>query len=88
MLRVLRSGDEYHEVADDIQEVYKQLMETGPKWKARLWYFFRVVESIPSFVSDIIYWRILMLNNYPELFINVADTEIYVHYYHPITRFI
>ena len=67
ILKVLRSGEEYHEIADDIQEVYVQLIKTGPKWKADTWYFFRVFESIPSFFSDIIYWRILMLKNYLKI---------------------
>ncbi len=64
ILKVLRNKEEFYEIADDIQEVYVQLIESGPKWKANTWYFMRVFESIPSLFIDIIYWRVLMLNNY------------------------
>jgi len=67
LLKVLRRGEDFHEIADDIQEVYVQLMETGPKWKAKTWYFFRVLESIPSLIIDSIYWRMFMLNNYLKI---------------------
>ncbi|MGD2246139.1 MAG: ABC transporter permease [Candidatus Aminicenantes bacterium] len=64
ILRILLRGAEYFEFSEDIREVYQQLIECGPKWRAKAWFSIRVIESVPSLIKDIFYWRFLMITNY------------------------
>jgi len=56
-----------YEFTDDIYEIYQQMIDSVPKWKAEAWYRFRVIESIPSLIMDNIYWRSTMLKNYLKI---------------------
>ena len=67
ILRLLIKGEDFYEFTDDIDEVYKHLADDGPKWKARAWYWFRVLESIPSIIMDNIHWRLIMIKNYLKI---------------------
>jgi len=67
LLKLFLKGEEFHEFSDDIGEVYRQLLQSGPKWKAKSWYFFRILESIPRIFTDILYWRFSMLKNYLKI---------------------
>lgn len=64
LLKVLLNPVEYLEFTDDLNEVYQALVQSESLTKARIWYGFRVLESLPSLVSDLIYWRFIMLRNY------------------------
>ena len=87
-LRLLLRDEELFEFSEDIREVYGQLLESGPKWKAPLWYSCRVLESLPRIILDIILWRVIMIRNYLKIalrnfrrhkgysFINIAGFAI------------
>jgi len=78
ILKILLGKAGYYEFSDDIREVYLQLKENGPEWRAKTWYFFRVIESLPSIVLDIFYWRILMIKNYFKIaFRNFIRHKVY-----------
>ncbi|MBN1272755.1 MAG: ABC transporter permease [Candidatus Aminicenantes bacterium] len=64
LLRILLRGEEFHEFNDDINEVYRYMIEYKPRWKAKVWYWFRVLESIPGIILDKIYWRMVMFRSY------------------------
>jgi putative ABC transport system permease protein len=64
LLKALLSPAEFLEFTDDLNEVYQALVESAGLTKARLWYWFRVLESLPGLVSHIFYWRFAMLRNY------------------------
>jgi putative ABC transport system permease protein len=64
LLKALLTPPEYLEFTDDMNEIYPALAESDGLTKARIWYAFRVLESLPSFISDLFYWRIIMLRNY------------------------
>ena len=88
LLRLLLHGEDFYEFYGDIDEIYQQLRGCGPRWKAKCWYIFRVIESIPSLILDNIQWRSIMLKNYLKIaarnfdrhkgysFINVAGFAI------------
>ncbi len=88
VLRLLVRGEDFYELSSDIDEIYQQMTDSGPKWKARAWYWFRVIESIPSLILDNIYWRYTMIKNYLRIalrnfrrhkgysFINIAGFAI------------
>ena len=67
LLKLFLKEEEFREFSDDIFEVYRQLLQSGPKWKAKSWYLFRILESIPRIFVDILYWRFVMLKNYMKI---------------------
>ena len=67
LLKLFLKGEEFHEFSDDIAEIYGQLLQSGPKWKAKSWYLFRILESLPRIFMDILYWRFVMLKNYLKI---------------------
>ncbi|MGD8536764.1 MAG: ABC transporter permease [Candidatus Aminicenantes bacterium] len=67
LLRLLLRGEDFHEFSDDIDEVYQQMIDCGPKFRAKAWYWFRVIECIPSLIMDKIYWRYTMIKNYLKI---------------------
>ena len=87
-LRLLLRGEDFHEFSDDIDEIYQQMIDGGPKFRAKAWYWFRVIECIPSLIMDKIYWRLTMIKNYLKIalrnfqrhkgysFINIAGFAI------------
>lgn len=64
LLKALLNPTEYLEFTDDLNEVYKAIADSEGLTKARIWYGLRVLESLPSLMSDLIYWRFIMLRNY------------------------
>ncbi|MFC1725371.1 ABC transporter permease [candidate division KSB1 bacterium] len=88
LLRLLLSEEEYREFTDDLDEVYRIKVENQSKAKATLWYWMRVIESIPSIFCDKIIWSITMFKNYFKItvrnlrrykaysFINIAGFAI------------
>ncbi|MCG8603559.1 permease prefix domain 2-containing transporter, partial [bacterium] len=48
----------------DFEERFCQLQKEKGRRKARLWYWWQIIRSVPSFLTDSIYWSITMLKNY------------------------
>ncbi len=88
LLRLLLRGEDFYEFSRDIDEVYQQMITRGPKFRAKAWYWFRVIESVPRLIMDKIYWRLTMIKNYLKIalrnfqrhkgysFINIAGFAI------------
>lgn len=88
ILRLLLKGEDFQEFSGDIDEIYHYKVECESKWRAKAWYWLRVMESIPGIVWDKIYWRIVMIKNYLKIalrnfqrhkgysFINIAGFAI------------
>jgi putative ABC transport system permease protein len=66
-LRLLLRGEDFYEFADDIDEIYRYMIDCKPRWQAKSWYWFRVLESIPGIIMDKIYWRVVMFKNYLKI---------------------
>lgn len=64
ILRSLLKGDEFHEFSGDIDEIYQYKYAKESKYRAIIWYWLRVLESIPGIFLDKIYWRLVMIANY------------------------
>jgi putative ABC transport system permease protein len=64
ILKTLLNPQEYLEFTDDLNEVYQAIIKGEGSTKARIWYGFRVLESLPSLTSDLFYWRFIMWKNY------------------------
>jgi putative ABC transport system permease protein len=88
LLKLLIKGEDFYEFSDDIEEVYRYKIKNGLKIHAKIWYWFRVLESIPGIILDLIFWRFIMFKNYLKIamrnfqrdkgysFINIAGFAI------------
>ncbi len=88
ILKLLLRGEDFYEFFGDIDEIYQYMIECKSKWRAKTWYWLRVLESIPGIVMDKIYWRTVMFKNYLKIalrnfqrhkgysFINIAGFAI------------
>jgi len=88
ILRLLLKGEDFSEFSGDIDEIYRYKCAYESKQRAKIWYWLRVLESIPGIITDKIYWRVVMLKNYLKIalrnfrhhkgysFINIAGFAI------------
>jgi len=51
----------------DFEEVYHQLAEEKGFLYAKLWYWFQILTTIPSFFRNSIYWPFIMFSNYLKI---------------------
>jgi putative ABC transport system permease protein len=66
-IKLFLRGEDFHEFSGDIDEIYRYKIERESKWRAKAWYWLRVLESIPGILVEKIYWRIIMLKNYLKI---------------------
>ena len=88
LLKLFLKGEDFREFSGDIDEIYRYKIDCGLKSRAKIWYWLRVLESIPGIITDKIYWRVVMLKNYLKIalrnfrrhkgysFINIAGFAI------------
>jgi putative ABC transport system permease protein len=67
LLELFLKGEDLREFSGDLGEIYRYKIECGPKWRAKAWYWLRVMESIPGIIRDSLYWRIVMIKNYLKI---------------------
>ncbi|UCE41827.1 MAG: ABC transporter permease [Candidatus Aminicenantes bacterium] len=72
----------------DFDEIFASIAKQEGNIRARLWYWTQVAKSIPSFITDSLYWRFIMFQNYLKVafrkmmrqkvfsFINIAGLAI------------
>ena len=82
------SKDIRYSALGDFDEIYASIAEHDGIFRARLWYWKQVAKSIPSFITDTMYWRFHMFQNYLKVafrkmmrqkvfsFINIAGLAI------------
>jgi len=61
--RIVRYNEEFH-IDGDFNEEYYQVINTRGKFYAWVWYWRLLLFSLPFFVKDAMYWRLVMFNNY------------------------
>lgn len=77
-LKLLLKGEEFYEFSGDIDEIYRYKLESQARWRARTWYWFRILESMPGIVIDKIYWRMIMIKNYFKIALrNFKRNKVY-----------
>jgi len=67
ILKLFLRGEDFSEFSGDIDEIYRYKIGCGFKSRAKIWYWLRVLESIPGIIMDKIYWRVVMLKNYLKI---------------------
>lgn len=63
---LLPRADRYH-VSGDFTECYHHLTQTRGRRRARCWYRWQVVKSIPAFLHRLIYGSTIMFSNYLKI---------------------
>ena len=88
LMKLFLKGEDFREFSGDIDEIYQYKCAYGSKRRAKLWFWLRVLESIPGIIRDIVYWRSIMIKNYLKIalrnfqrhkgysFINIAGFAI------------
>ncbi len=64
LLKLLLRDEEFYEFSDDLEEIYRYMIETRSRRQAKMWYWCRIIESSPGFIFEKIYWRMVMIKNY------------------------
>jgi len=78
LLCLFRSRSNHESMIGDYEEVFEYYCEQYGVTKARNWYRFQVLKSIPSFILNSIYWSIVMYKNYFKVtFRNIAKNKVY-----------
>jgi putative ABC transport system permease protein len=58
-------GDSEHfPLIGDFEEIYSEIASERGRFSASLWYWGQIVKSMPSFISNSMYWSVAMLKNY------------------------
>ncbi len=67
LLKRFLLADECHEKLGDFEEGYHIKAREKGKHKAFAWYWLQLIITIPVFVKNLFYWRLIMLNNYLKI---------------------
>ena len=80
--------DENFSIPGDFDEEFHEIVQANGRTDAWFWYWRHVFTSLPYFIKDIIYWRLIMFTNYMKVafrsirkykgysFINIAGLAI------------
>jgi len=64
-------GEDRLSILSDFSEIYEELVSERGTLKANKWYWTQVVRSIPLFVLNTFYWRLIMLKNYLTMTVRI-----------------
>ena len=64
VLRILASGQRNRSYLEDVDELFSERCHSNGKTASIIWLWREIFLSLPAFISDSIYWRILMFKNY------------------------
>jgi len=65
-------------VLGDFEEFYTEIRKETGTLNALAWYWFQIFKSIPYFISNFLYWRIVMFKNYLKIAIrNIKKNKGY-----------
>jgi putative ABC transport system permease protein len=67
---ILKHTARYEEnfaLVGDFDEEFQEIARTKGAFFARLWYWRQCVRSLPVFIKDSVYWRLIMIKNYLKI---------------------
>ena len=59
-------GEEYSALGD-LEEEYSEIVKYASKDKAKFWFWFQILKSLPAFTKHKIYWSAQMFKNYMKI---------------------
>jgi putative ABC transport system permease protein len=78
LLKIIASAKDYDFAIGDLEETYEYITENeGPK-RAKRWFWWEVLKSLPGFVKNGIYRRTAMIRNYVKIaFRNILRNKVF-----------
>ena len=67
ILAKITRGEERLSILTDFSEIYKELTIEKGSLKAKKWYRIQVLRSIPMFIINHLFWRVVMFKNYVKI---------------------
>ncbi len=64
LLTTAYGDSEHFPLIGDFEEIYSEIVTEKGGFAASLWYWGQIVKSLPSFISNSLYWSVAMLKNY------------------------
>jgi putative ABC transport system permease protein len=64
LLTAAYGDSEHFPLIGDFEEIYSEIVKEKGGFAASLWYWGQIVRSLPSFISNSLYWSVAMLKNY------------------------
>ncbi len=64
LLTTAYGDSEHFPLIGDFEEIYSEIIAERGVFSASLWYWGQIVKSMPSFISNSMYWSVAMLKNY------------------------
>ncbi len=64
LLTTAYGDSEHFPLIGDFEEIYSEIAAEKGGFAASLWYWGQIVKSLPSFISNSLYWSVAMLKNY------------------------
>ncbi len=78
LLGMIVEEEEREFICGDLKEFYLEMYCNKGWFRAGLWYYAQIYKSLPQFVSNSIWWSIVMINNYIKVaFRNITKRKGY-----------
>jgi putative ABC transport system permease protein len=63
LLRRFLNWEVKYSALGDFEEIFFDITQERGVFRARLWFWIQILKSIPSFISESVYWNIILLEN-------------------------
>jgi putative ABC transport system permease protein len=78
LLSMAYGESEHFPLIGDFEEIYSEIVAERGAFSATLWYWGQLLKSLPSFISNSMYWSVAMLKNYLKvIFRNIQKHKGY-----------
>jgi len=67
LLTTAYEDSEHFPLIGDFEEIYSEIVQERGMFSASLWYWGQILRSMPSFVSNSLYWSVAMIKNYLKI---------------------
>ncbi|MGD8540172.1 MAG: ABC transporter permease, partial [Candidatus Aminicenantes bacterium] len=67
LLTTAYEESEHFPLIGDFEEIYSEIVQEKGTFSASLWYWGQILKSMPSFVSNSLYWSVAMIKNYLKI---------------------
>jgi predicted permease len=58
---------DHYTLIGDFEEIYTEIAKEKGIFSAFIWYWSQIIKSIPSFISNSVYWSVQMIKNYLKI---------------------
>jgi len=66
-LRQYLGKSDHYTLIGDFEEIYTEIAKEKGIFSALIWYWGQIIRSLPSFISNSVYWSVQMIKNYLKI---------------------